>query len=163
MVAVPHGTVLPRMDEMPMVKRLRILVANEPRAYRDAHGGMLREMYPDFDVRLSSASNLESVFRRFAPHLVICSSVLDAAVKEDAFAWVLLYPDEADLAVVCINDQQSVIEAVTIQDLIGVVEAVAREVGLSGRSIRGKPAARMVAEDSAEFDSSEPYCQKHRL
>lgn len=112
-----------------MTESLRILIANEPRAYRDAHGGMLRELLPGAEIQITEAGQIEQCFETFAPHLIICSTLTET-IRLRAFAWVLLYPDDADLAVVCIDNQQSVVHGISINDLITVVERTARSLGI---------------------------------
>jgi hypothetical protein len=146
-----------------MAESLRILIAHEPRSYRDVQGAMLRELYPGADIQIAEPARIPAQFDAFAPHLVICSD-LTPTIRDRAFAWVLLYPDDADLAVICIDNQQSVVQGVTMDQLLDVVERVAEQVGTSLR-----PALALAAEpepepyDSAQDDDTVPDRQQDRL
>jgi hypothetical protein len=127
-----------------MTESLRVLIANEPRAYRDVQGGMLRELCPWAEIHITEPWQIPAEFDSFRPHLVICSELTDP-IKDRAFAWVLLYPDDANLAVACVDNRQWVIQRVSMEDLVGVVEEAARTLGLE----RGS-GLRLVAEESPE-------------
>jgi hypothetical protein len=124
-----------------MAESLRVLVANEPRAYRDVQGGMLRELCPLAEVHITEPWQIPAEFDSFRPHLVMCSELTDT-IKDRAFAWVLLYPDDANLAVACVDDRQWVIQRVSMEDLVGVVEEAARALGIGRES-----GLRLVAEE----------------
>ena len=125
-----------------MTEPLRILIANEPRAYRDVQGGMLRELCPWAEIHITEPWQIPAEFDSFRPHLVICSELTDP-IRDRAFAWVLLYPDDANLAVACVDNRQRVIQRVSMEDLVGVVEAAAQALGS-----RQEPGLRMAAEDN---------------
>jgi hypothetical protein len=127
-----------------MAELLRVLIVNEPRAYRDVQGGMLRELYPWAEIHITEPWQIPAEFNSFRPHLVICSELTDP-IKDRAFAWVLLYPDDANLAVACVDNRQWVIQRVSMEELVGVVEETARALGPGhGATLR------LVAEEGAE-------------
>lgn len=123
-----------------MTDSLRILIANEPRAYREALGGMLRQVLFDAEVRMTGADRVEEAFQTFSPHLVICSTRMEQVLAR-AHAWILLYPDDADLAVVYLEAQQSIIPRVSVDDLLAVVQRIA-----SQRAEISSASLRMAAE-----------------
>jgi hypothetical protein len=127
---------------------LRILVANEPRAHREAHGGLLRARFPEIEVLIIHPNELEAELAHQAQQLVICST-LSAQVQERASAWVLLYPDLADLAVTSIGGQQSVVQQVSIEHLLHAVHETVRLLGPSGPAT-----TRMAAEEAAVYDAA---------
>ncbi len=69
--------------------RLRVLVANEPRAYREVLAGTLAELRPRLLVHLLEPAELDETTRRLRPDLVICSQ-LSAVVRAHAGAWLRL-------------------------------------------------------------------------
>jgi hypothetical protein len=71
---------------------LRIIIANEPRAYRDALAGVLEEMRPRDTVTNVEPGEIEQALRRWRGALVVCS-VVSPVVDELAGAWVRLGED----------------------------------------------------------------------
>jgi len=138
-----------------MAESLRVLMANEPRSYRDVHGAMLRQLFPGATFQVVESDQVPAEFAAFAPHLVICST-LTKTIKDQAFAWILLYPDDANLAVVCVDNQQSLIQAVTIEDLATVVERVADCLGFEAGPARLRAAEEPAHYDSAQHDDAVP-------
>jgi hypothetical protein len=69
--------------------RFRLIVATEPRSYRDVLAGVLEESYPQGIVVNVDPKQLEQTLRRWPSALVICSEVTPA-VSELAGAWLQL-------------------------------------------------------------------------
>jgi hypothetical protein len=78
---------------------------------------------------------------------VICSDLSDAV--RGAFAWMLLYPDLADVAVTSIAGRQSVVQHVSIEDLLEAVRETERQAGLAEAPLRA------VAEPVGEYEAAE--------
>ncbi|MDP9472703.1 MAG: hypothetical protein M3Q71_18895, partial [Chloroflexota bacterium] len=74
--------------------RLRVLVASEPRAYREVLAGTLAELRPRLLVHLLEPAELDETTRLLRPALVVCSQ-LSAVVQAHAGAWLLLPPEGA--------------------------------------------------------------------
>ena len=74
------------------MSKLRVLVANEPRTYREAMACAVRELRPNVEVLTVEPEALESEVKRGVPALVLCSRAT-SAVQESSLAWVELYPD----------------------------------------------------------------------
>jgi hypothetical protein len=72
--------------------RLHIIVANEPRAYREALAGVLAARSPGDQVTVAEPSQIDVVLRRRRGALVICTEV-PPGVSELAGAWVRLGAD----------------------------------------------------------------------
>ena len=71
---------------------LRIIIANEPRSYRDALAGVLEQMRPLDTVASVDPGEIEQALRRWRGALVVCSEV-SPVVDELAGAWVRLGED----------------------------------------------------------------------
>ncbi len=69
--------------------RLRVLVASEPRTYREVLAGTLAELRPRLLVHPLEPSVLDETTQRLHPALVICSQ-LSAVVQAHAGAWLLI-------------------------------------------------------------------------
>ena len=74
-----------------------VLVANEPRSYRELLARVLPELRPGLLVRALEPAELDEVVAGVPTALVVCSE-LSAAVRAHAPAWLLLYPGGADRA-----------------------------------------------------------------
>lgn len=74
---------------------MRILVANEPRIYREVVADTLSRLRPLLCVLVAEPEDMEREVGRFGPHLVICSRATER-VREGCLAWVVLYPDGED-------------------------------------------------------------------
>jgi hypothetical protein len=130
-----------------MAEGLRILVANEPRMHREAHAGVLREQFPAAEVVIVDPAELDGSLAELAPHLVICSELSDAV--RGVFAWMLLYPDLADVVVTSIAGRQSVEQHVSIEHLLEAVRETERQAGLAEGTLRA------VAEPVSSYDVAE--------
>jgi hypothetical protein len=80
----------------------RLLLANAPRAYREALATAVRALRPDVDVCLGDPAHLDADVRASRPDLVICSE-LCPAIEADARAWAVLYPGGARLSVASLD------------------------------------------------------------
>jgi hypothetical protein len=98
---------------------LRVLVANEPRSYREAHAFAIRALRPSVEVVIGDACDDSGL--ELADHLVLCSTLTDA-IRDRALGWLLVYPDEADLAVSCVSGRWRLIQRVSLDDVLAVVD-----------------------------------------
>ncbi len=100
---------------------LRILVANEPRAYRETIAAALRCLRPLAEVVVGEPRWLDREVARVRPHLLLSS---DPAGVEGAEvrSWVLLYPGGTSRIVVCIDGEQEIAVDLSFDDLLAVVD-----------------------------------------
>lgn len=108
---------------------LRILVAHEPRVYRETLSSAFMALRPEADVRAVDPAELDAALVSMQPHLVLCSR-LTAAV-EAILAWVVLYPDGANLVEVGIGGVRSVSCDITLDGLLAVVDRITSLAQLS--------------------------------
>jgi hypothetical protein len=71
---------------------LRIIIANEPRSYRDALAGVLEQARPRDSVMSVDPGQIEPALRQWPGALVVCSEVT-TVVEQLAGAWVRLGED----------------------------------------------------------------------
>ncbi len=79
------------MDTVP-IEPVRILIGNEPRAYREVLAAALRELRPAAGVELVDPTALDAEVVARPPALIICSR-LTAVIRNGPLTWVLLSPD----------------------------------------------------------------------
>lgn len=102
----------------------RILVANEPLAYRETMAAALRCLRPDADVAEETAERLAAAPPALLPHLLICSDA-DLPNRIPARSWLLLYPEGAPAVVVCLNGDRREFPDISFDDLLAVVDGAA--------------------------------------
>jgi hypothetical protein len=103
---------------------LRILLANEPLAYREILADAFREHRPGVEVLLVEPEALELGAILPGEDLVICSR-LTRSVAADALAWVELYPGAAPWGVACVAGARETIPGMGYQSLLAVVDRAA--------------------------------------
>jgi len=115
---------------------VRVILANELRYEREVLAAALRELRPGVDVVELTPDRLNGALAALRPRLVVCTAAL-ATVQAGVPAWVLLYPDDATHAVVCLDGAERVVPAFGLADLVDAVDAAA------GRApaVEGCPAA----------------------
>jgi hypothetical protein len=80
------------------MQKMRTLIANEPRVYREVISDALMRLRPFIEVFCcAEAEDLDREVARLGPHLVICSRLTES-VRERCPFWVVLYPEGEDRA-----------------------------------------------------------------
>ena len=102
---------------------LRILVANEPRSYREVLAGTLGAIHPHAALRCAEPTDMDAELEDFDPHLIICSE-LTQAVEDCDRAWVLLYPEGKPLAVVCLDGEPVTVFNIEFDEILSIVDRV---------------------------------------
>jgi hypothetical protein len=97
-----------------------ILVANEPRAYRDTLGVALKMLRPDVDVQVIDPDSLDECVERHNPAFVVCSH-LTASVETRVSAWLLLYPNGEMSALKCIDGERKELGAIDLASIFGLI------------------------------------------
>ena len=99
----------------------RVLLANEPRSYREAIAHVLRALRPGLEVDETDQASLDRELSRGVPGLVICSRATPA-VREKVPAWVELYTDHGQLSSVVIGGERSTVNGMELEDILKVVD-----------------------------------------
>ena len=118
------------VDELGQRHRMRILVANEPRAYREAIAHAIQALKPGAEVIAVEPAALGFEIKRLTPQLVICSRVTPA-VEEGVPAWIELYPEYESLARLSIGGKRLTVVGIKLEDLLSAVER-AEDLGKAG-------------------------------
>ena len=103
------------------IEKMRALIANEPRTYREALAEALRRFRPRLEVNAVEPDALDAEVGRFHPHLVVCSRDC-AAAKNGTLTWVTLYPDGENLAEIVTIGGRAMIVGIRFCDLLSVVD-----------------------------------------
>lgn len=107
---------------------LSVLVANEPRAYRDALAGTLAALRPDLRVEALAPDALDRALDRPRPPVVVCSR-LTPSVEARACAWIVLYPEQESVAIVRSPDGGHVVPDPDLDDLLDAIRQAASACG----------------------------------
>jgi hypothetical protein len=103
------------------VAKTCIVVANEPRAYREALAAALHELRPHIEVICIEPNDLEGTVCAYRPRLVLCSRRTEA-VERCSEAWILLYPERENRAVISVAGRRTVVPDVEFAQLLSVID-----------------------------------------
>jgi hypothetical protein len=103
------------------MSRLRILLANEPRSYRETLATAFRILKPYTEVFVVDPDELDAEVERLSPQLVICSRATET-VEARSLAWVELYPGHGSVSVVSVGGERSTVAGIELGDLLLVID-----------------------------------------
>lgn len=103
------------------MRKTRILVANDPRSYREALAGTIQELRPEVEVCVVSPEKLNGALGAISPDLVICSKLTET-IQDGVSVWIELYPDGESLAVVSVEGQHSEYNDLDLLSLLSYVD-----------------------------------------
>ena len=110
---------------------MSVLVAVAPKMYRETLARLLRKVRPDDDVRLADPQALDQEAASFHPHLVVCNDNAAEVREEEASvpSWVVIrYHDHLSASVFLDGQDPYLVQDISIEDLIWVVEETQRLV-----------------------------------
>ncbi len=107
------------------MEHARIVIANDPRAYRDVIGATVRVMRPDLDVVTVAPEELEPTLLARPPGLVVCSR-LTAAVESNARSWIVLYPDGRPGATLNVAGEHAALAEIDLPHLLAAIDRAAQ-------------------------------------
>jgi hypothetical protein len=100
-----------------------IVVANEPRAYRETLAAALHELRPHLEVICLEPADLDRTVCHYSPRLVLCSRLTEA-VETGCNAWILLYPNRENWAVISIAGRRTVVTNIEFPHVLSVIDEV---------------------------------------
>ena len=109
---------------------IRVVLANEPRAYREVIAAAFRHLRPQVEVIAVEPDDLDAEVVRRHPHLVVCSLLTDAA-RTVPLAWVVLYPGGETRTVVGMAGQQTTRADIEFDDLVAILDQTESLAGSS--------------------------------
>ena len=101
--------------------RPRVLMANEPRAYREGIAAVIGQLRPTVEVQTVEPNALDDSIERFAPDMVICSKATET-LKDRVRVWVELYPENGSLSVANIGGRRTEYTEIQLPDLLSIVD-----------------------------------------
>ena len=109
------------MGHLKMLEQMRIVLANEPRSYREVIAAAFQALRPHHEVFVVAPDELDHEVRRLAPHMVVCSQV-SSVVQAVALAWILLYPGGTSHAEVFEDGTHTTLADVNFSNLISIMD-----------------------------------------
>lgn len=106
------------------MRSVRVLIANEPRSYREAFAEALRLMRPGAEIFEAEAGDLDREVERLRPDVVLCSNI-SPAVENMVESWILLYPENEPLVMVSTAGELSTVSDVDLNDIVALVDRAA--------------------------------------
>ncbi len=103
--------------------KMRVLLVNEPRVYREAMATAFRRLRPGAEIVVAESDELDDQVTEFRPHLVL-SSQAARSLEDHPLPHVLLYPEGESKALVNIDGQRMTIVGVELEDLLLVIDRV---------------------------------------
>ena len=98
-----------------------MLLANEPRTYREVLVHALRAIRPRVEVGTVDPEDIDDEIVRLRPHLVVCSRGR-AALREGVLTWVMLYPDGENRAEVVTAGGRAMLVGLRFDDFLSIVD-----------------------------------------
>ena len=100
---------------------MQVIVAIEPRSYRQVIGEALRGLRPHIEVAVLDPDTLRAGVTRLEPDLVFANSP-DTYGPNVRSAWVEFRPYEEPPARVCLGGRRWELEEVELEDLLSIVD-----------------------------------------
>jgi hypothetical protein len=113
-----------RAEEGPPARRrgrARILMANEPRAYREGIAVVISQLRPAVEVETVEPNALDDSIRRYVPDMVICSKATET-LKGRVRVWVELYPENGAVSVANVGGRRTEYTEIQLPDLLSIVD-----------------------------------------
>lgn len=99
---------------------VRVLLANEPRVYRETLVEAIQQLRPETEVLETEPDSIESRLSISRPHMVICDRATDSVSLIPV--WVELYPGYGPRSVVSVEGTRWEVEEIQLSDLLDLVD-----------------------------------------
>lgn len=114
---------------------MQVIVAIEPRSYRQVIGEVIQALRPHLEVTILDPITLRAGVERLDPELVL-SNQPDTFASTERSAWVEFLPYEQPPARICLAGQRRELEAVELEDLLSMVDET-EELAQTTRELGG--------------------------
>lgn len=106
---------------MSPTSQLSVVLANEPRAYRETIAVALGMLSPNATVYVLEPENLDEFVIEHKPQVVLCSELTDA-VKTHVPTWAVLYPDGTENALVQIEGKPVTMPNIELNGIVRLID-----------------------------------------
>jgi hypothetical protein len=101
--------------------RARVLMANEPRAYREGIAAVISQLRPAVEVETVEPNALDDSIKCYVPDMVICSKATET-LKGRVRVWVELYPENGAVSVANVGGRRTEYTEIQLPDLLSIVD-----------------------------------------
>jgi hypothetical protein len=114
---------------------MRVVVANEPRAYREVFAEVFRHARPDIEVIAMDPTVLDRDLNELRPDLVFCSR-LTGPVECSSADWALIAFGSGERSEVSVGGRRRSLTGISFQDMVRIIDRAsgAEERGGSTRA-----------------------------
>jgi len=105
-----------------MMDGLRILLGNEPLAYREVLQTAVALLRPAVQVSVVEPADLDGAVRRWQPHLVVCSR--SEGAPGGPLGWVVLYPEGQSAAHVRVDSEEVALPDMELDGLMALIDRI---------------------------------------
>lgn len=98
-----------------------VLLANEPRAYRETIAMALRLLRPHIEVLVIDPETLDETIVQNRPKVVVCSS-LTTIVEEHVPTWVVLYPEGALITLLYAHGDRTTVREMDLHGIMHLID-----------------------------------------
>lgn len=110
------------MDRMAQVpEMISVLIAIEPRTYREAIGGVVQSLRPHLEVLIIEPGDLDDEVTRLHPELVICGQP-ESAASAVKCAWVEYRPYAEPAARISMDGRYRELSELDLEDFLTIVD-----------------------------------------
>lgn len=102
------------------MSQVDVLIGHRMELYGEVLSAMLHARRPELVVRAVTPADLDETVRTLRPQVVICSAVTET-IDDCSPAWISLYPDETDEAIISVAGVHRTIPHATVNQLLDVV------------------------------------------
>jgi hypothetical protein len=106
-------------------RKTLVLLANEPRAYRESIAQVSRQLRPNVEVMIAEPGELEDRVLRLVPEMVVFSEAT-GVVRDREPVWIELYPGYGAESVIGVGRERSAIGEIQLSDLLSVIDRAER-------------------------------------
>ena len=104
---------------------MRVLMAIEPRSYREVIGEAIRGLRPHLEVVIVEPDALEQEMAHLDPGLVVCSRP-EITSANGRPAWIEFHPYVQPAARIYVGGRRFELEEVELEDLLSVIDEAER-------------------------------------
>jgi len=112
---------------------VQVIIAIEPRSYRQIIGEAIRTLRPHIEVVVLEPDTLRAGVTRLDPELVLANQP-DTFAPDGRSAWVEFRPYEDPPARICLAGRRWELEAVELDDLLSLIDQT-EELALTTREL----------------------------
>ncbi|MEW6638821.1 MAG: hypothetical protein AB1425_18615 [Actinomycetota bacterium] len=116
------------MAERRQAPKTKVLMANEPRAYRQSIAEVLRELRPGVEILTADPASLDESVLSLEPAMVVCSRATET-VRLRVPVWVELYPGHGPVSTVSFGGRIADVEDMGLSDLLSLVDRAVEMTG----------------------------------